>query len=172
MPEQTKSLMIEDAKIIFRNFAGRETMYNSPGDRNFSVLLEPAFAEKLTAEGWRVKQLKDREQDGEIVEGDRHLKVVLNYKKGRPPRVVMVTSRGRTDLGVDEVALMDVADIEKCDIMLNGWWSDNAGGGYSAYLKSIFITVREDELDRKYSGIQDLGNPEADTPPWAESEES
>lgn len=151
----SKNLVLEDARLIFRNFAGREQAFNSEGDRNFSVILEPDLAKQLIGEGWRVKQLKPREE-GE--EGDFHLKVKVNYKKGRPPRCVMVTSRGRTDLGEDEVGVFDVADIKKVDLIINGWWSDMAGGGYSGFLKSIFVTIEEDELDLKYADMQDAGS--------------
>ena len=148
--KETGTILIENAKLIFRNFAGREREYNSEGDRNFSVVLEPELARKMLDEGWRVKQLKPREE-GE--EGDYHLKVTVNYKKGRPPRVMMITSRGGTDLGADEVEILDVADIKKADILINGWWSDMAGGGFSGFLKSAFITLNEDELEMKYADV-------------------
>lgn len=143
-------LLVEDAKIIFRNFKGIERDYNSEGDRNFSVVLEPELAKQLIADGWRVKQLKPR---GEEEEGDYHLKVKLNYKTGRPPRCVLRTSKTSTDLGQDEVELFDVADIKKADVLINGWWSDMQGGGFSGYLKTIFITINEDELEEKYDNL-------------------
>lgn len=149
------TVIIEDARIIFRNFGGRELLYNSEGDRNFSVILEPELAKLLKEDGWRVKQLRPREE-GE--EGDYHLKVIVNYKKGRPPRCVLITSNNRTDLGADEVGILDAADIKKVDLIINGWHSDMAGGGKSAYLKSIFVTLNEDELELKYA---DVGNSSA-----------
>lgn len=159
MPEHdSKQLMIENARIIFRNFTGIEREFNSPGDRNFSVVLEPDLAKKLLAEGWRVKQLKSREE-GE--EGDYHLKVKVNYAKGRPPRVVMITSNNRTELGADEVMLIDAADIMRADIMINGWWSDMAGGGYGGFLKSIFVTLNEDALELKYA-LDSMSKEESD----------
>lgn len=150
MPEQRKDIMIEDARITFRNFTGMERQFNSEGDRNFSVLLDPVQAKELKDEGWRVKQLRARDEEDE---GDYHMKVIVNYKKGRPPRVVLVTSRGRTELGADEVGMLDTADIKKVDMILNGWWSDMAGGGYSAYLKTMFVTINEDALELKYGGM-------------------
>jgi hypothetical protein len=153
-PNDSPSVMIEGAKLIFRNFAGLAREFNSEGDRNFSVVLDPELAQKLKAVGWRVKQLKPREE-GE--EGDYHLKVTVNYKKGRPPRCVLVTSNNRTELGSEEVMLLDTADIKNADIIINGWWSDMAGGGYSAFLKTLFVTINEDELEQKYSEHQTPG---------------
>lgn len=143
------SFMIEGAKLLFRNFAGLAREFNSEGDRNFSVLLEPKLAEQLKAQGWRVKQLKPRE-DGEV--GDYHLKVKVNYRTGRPPRCVLIGSSSgkRTELGQDEVPLFDVADIKTADLIVNGWWSDMAGGGYSGFLKTLFVTINEDDLEVKY----------------------
>lgn len=148
---QSKSLVLEGLtreNIIFRNFKGEEKEFNSEGDRNFSIKLDPAMAKKMIDDGWRVKQLKPR---GEDEEGDYHLKVKLNYKRGRPPRVVVITSKNRVDWGADEVEWLDGADISKADVIVNGWWSDMAGGGYSGYLKTLFVTLEEDYLELKYA---------------------
>ena len=146
--------LIKDARLLFRNLAGSPTTFNAAGGvRTFHVILDEQRAKDLERRGWRVKKLKDREQDGEVAEGDYHLKVTVNYKTGRPPRVVLITSKGRTDLGPDEVGIIDAADIEKADILLNGYWNDMAGGGYGAYLKSAFITLREDALEQMYANM-------------------
>lgn len=147
-PKESPTLLVEDAKLLFRNFAGRAQNFNSEGDRNFSVVLEPELAEKLKADGWRVKQLKPREE-GEP--GDYHMKVNVNYRTGRPPRCVQLTSKNKVELGAEEVGMLDVADIKKVDLIVNGYYSEMNGGGISCYLKSIWVTINEDELDLKYS---------------------
>lgn len=146
--DDSPSVLIEGAKLVFRNFAGLAKDFNSEGDRNFSVILDPKRAEQMLAAGWRVKQLKPRDDD-EL--GDYHLKVKLNYRTGRPPRAVQITSNNRVELGMEEVSMLDVADIKNVDLIINGYWSDMAGGGYTGYLKSIWVTINEDELDLKYS---------------------
>lgn len=146
--DDSPSELIEGAKLLFRNFTGIARDFNNEGDRNFSVILDPKRAEKMLAAGWRVKQLKARDED-EM--GDYHLKVKVNYRTGRPPRCVLISSGNRTELGADEVQLLDVADIKNVDLIINGYWSDMAGGGYTGYLKSIWVTINEDELDLKYA---------------------
>ena len=164
------TLALEGVQLLFRNFAGREREYNSEGDRNFSVLLDPETAKNMIDAGWRVKQLKSREEDEP---GDYHIKVNVNYKKGRPPRVVLVTSGSRTDMGAEEVEMLDFAEIKNADLVLNGWWSDMAGGGYSAFLKTAYITIAEDEFSDKYADIPTAGSKSTDDapPPWNVEEE-
>lgn len=156
MPENDNTIMIEGARIVFRNFAGVEGQYNRAGDRNFSVLLDPEIASRLNEDGWNVKYLKPRELDEEGSEPQAYMTVSVNFK-GRPPRVVMITSRGRTDLGENEVEIIDYADIKNVDIILNPYhWVVGEKTGIKAYLKSMYVTIEEDALDLKYAGIEDV----------------
>lgn len=146
-------VVMENVRLIFRNFAGKEGQYNREGDRNFGVVLDEATAEAMNNDGWNVKWLKARE------EGDADtpwLPVSVNFR-GRPPKLVMITSRGRTTLGEDEAELIDYADIEAVDLIVNPYeWMVNGKGGIKAYLKSMFVTIAEDALERKYADIDDV----------------
>lgn len=152
------TVLLEDVRIIFRNFAGKETQYNQAGARNFAVLLSDEMADNLASDGWNVKTTKQRELDeGEMSGGEPYLPVAVGYK-GRPPRVVMVSSRGRTDLGEEEVELLDYSDIAHVDLIVRPYdWVLNGKTGRKAYLKSIFVTINEDELDLKYKDVKYAG---------------
>lgn len=148
MPDNDGTILIEDAKLIFRNFSGKEGQYNREGDRNFAVLLDEGTAQVLLRDGWNVKYLKAREEGDEPAP---YLQVAVNFK-GRPPRVVQISSRGRIDLGEDEVEILDWVDISKVDMIVRPYeWTVNGKTGIKAYLKSIFVTIEEDALELKYS---------------------
>lgn len=147
------NVVMENVRIIFRNFKGKEGMYNREGDRNFAVLLDEKTAELMAADGWNVKHLKAREEGDEE---QAYLQVSVNFK-GRPPRIVMITSRGRNDLGEDECELLDWADIRNVDLIVRPYdWSVNGKTGTKAYLKSLFVTIEEDELELKYADMDDI----------------
>src|SRR3954469_8228947 len=153
MPANDNTVLMEGVKIIFRNFSGKEGQYNREGDRNFAVLLDDNVAEVMAADGWNVKWLKPREDDEDEKE-QAYLAVSLNFSKGRPPRVVVVTSRGRTVLGESDMELLDWADITNVDLIIRPYeWTVSGKSGVKAYLQSIYVTIEEDPLERKYSDL-------------------
>lgn len=153
MAKSDDTIIMEDVQIIFRNFSGREGQYNREGDRNFCVLLSDEVAEAMARDGWNIKTLKARDEDEEE---QAYLQVTVNFK-GRPPRVVMITSRGRTTLHEDEVELLDWADISTADIIIRPYeWAVNGKTGIKAYLQSIFVTIHEDALELKYAELNDV----------------
>lgn len=151
------NLVFEDARIMFRNFSGDEKQFNSKGDRNFCLFLDQKKADEMLDEGWNVKTLRPKDEGDEP---QPYVQVSVNYSKGRPPRVVLITSRGRTELGSDEIAMLDFADIKTIDVILNPYeWEVNGNKGVKAYLKSAFVTLNEDELELKYAALEDAQDP-------------
>lgn len=151
MPNETKKFQIEDAKLIFRNFSGNPTPFNPKGGvKSFCVILEPDIAEVLAKDGWNVKTLKPRE-DEEIEVGTPYINITVNFEN-RPPRVVMITSTARTPLNDKSVEVLDWAEIKTCDIIANAYdWEVGGKKGVKAYLQTMFVTIEEDDLERKYA---------------------
>lgn len=150
---QDNTVVMEGVRIIFRNFAGKEGQYNREGDRNFAVLIDEKTAEEMAADGWNVKWLKPRE-DAEDDTPQAYLQVSLNFK-GRPPRIAMITSRGRTNLDEHSVEMLDWADITNVDLIVRPYnWDVNGKTGIKAYLQSLFVTIEEDDLEKKYADLE------------------
>lgn len=153
---QTNTVLMEGVRLVFKNFAGREGQYNSEGTRNFAVLLDDTVAKAMAEDGWNVKWLKPREDDEEETQ-QAYLQVTVKFGgKARPPRVVLITSRGRTNLGEDGVEMLDWADISNVDLIVRPYpWSVNGKSGIAAYLQSIYVTIEEDALELKYGGLDE-----------------
>lgn len=143
-------LTIEDAQLVYRNFAGRQTAFNAEGDRNFGIILEdPKLIADLRRDGWNVKEKDPRE------EGDDSwffLPVTVGYKF-RPPVITRLTHSGRMRITEELVEMLDYEDIILCDVTLNPyqWEMPSGASGVKAYLKTMYITVEEDALEAKYA---------------------
>lgn len=148
-------LMIEDAQIIWPNFSGVEGQYNAPGDRNFTVVIDPKLGEQLSSDGWNVK-FRDPRDEGD--DPQCTMQVSVNFK-GRPPVVYMITERGRTMLDESVIGILDGADIVTADMVINPYsWDIGGKKGVKAYLDKMFITIREDALDLKYADVPEAGH--------------
>jgi hypothetical protein len=154
IPPPDGTVLFRDARIMFRNFTGRKQQFNSEGERNFCLMIDdPEQAAQLRKDGWNVKQLKPRDEGDEPQD---YIQVKVAYGKGRPPRVALVTSKGRNDLGADEISILDVADIRKIDVIIRPYdWEVDDNRGRKAYLKTLFATLNEDELEAEYAHILD-----------------
>lgn len=144
---------IENARLIFRNFSGRESKFNRPGDKNFCVVIEDEeLVDQLTADGWNVKIRPPREEGDEAL---NYLKVNVSYRI-RPPKVEMVLTNSNKIVPLNEetVGQLDYADILRADVVISPHeWEQGGRSGVSAYLKAIYITVDEDVFADKYSGF-------------------
>ncbi len=146
------NIKIENARIGFRNFAGKEGKFNNAGRRNFCVFLETEIAEELESDGWNIRWLQPRE------EGDTpqpYLQVAVQYSN-RPPKVTLVTKHNRTVLDESTIDILDFAEIENVDLMLNPYnWDVQGKQGVKAYLNVMYVTIVEDEFESKYQDVPD-----------------
>jgi hypothetical protein len=146
------TIVLEGRRILFRNFTGEEGRFNAKGQRNFNVLLEDEEAKAMLADGWNVKYLQPREEGDEP---QPRLEVSVRFGKN-PPRIILITSRGKTPLDESMVSLLDWAEIENVDMIIRPYeWEVSGRTGVKAYLKSLYVTVREDALELKYIDVPD-----------------
>jgi hypothetical protein len=150
----TNNISIENAKIIFRNFSGRETQVNSAGDRNFCAVIEDqSLIDQLTEDGWNLKILEGNEEYGDA---PKHiLKVAVSFKN-IPPKIYMVTKKNKTLLTEETVGTLDYADIKNIDLIIAPYnWEMLGKSGVKAYLKTMYVVIEEDEFAYKYVNNED-----------------
>ena len=140
------NLFLENVKIGFRNFEGREGQYNAEGKRNFVIFLDNETAARLEEQGWNIHWPKPTENDTEN-EKNPFLKVRVNFNwKGL--KIVMIVNGKPEFLDEDTVGVLDTAELENVDVSISPY--EYEPGKISASLASIYATVKTDEFMAKY----------------------
>ncbi len=146
------NIVIENGRIGFRNFSGKEGKFNPAGRRNFCVFLDSDLARILETDGWNVRWLEPRDPQEDK---QAYLQVAVSYDN-IPPKIVLVTSHGKTILDEESVNLLDWAEIKEVDLIIRPYnWDVNGKSGVKAYVKSMYVTIAEDEFEQKYRNLPD-----------------
>lgn len=142
----------EDATIIYRNFEGREDRYNREGNRHFSVILSEEQAIQLSDMGCNVKRTKPRDPEEE---GRPYVKILL----GKYDPEIYTISNGRKRLMLPkDYGKLDRLEIEQADLEVsksNKEWESNGKTGYSLYLETLVVKLRESRILSKYAEYDD-----------------
>lgn len=147
-------LQIDDARIIYRNFAGAASKFNREGDRNFSIVIpDQEMADALVNEGWNVK-IKAPREDGDVPFMTLPVKVKFN---DRGPNVYLQTGNRMNRLDEDSIACLDQIDIVSVDLDVRPYdWvlyegTKDEKRGRSAYLQSIKVVQDVDRFASRFA---------------------
>lgn len=148
MERNYEPITIKNAQLFKTNFSGKEIPpYNPEGRRNFCVFIDDIkVAEDMENDGWNIRWLEPR-QEGD--ERKAFISVAVSFTN-RPPKILLISSRGETRLGEEEVGMLDWAEKEKVDITINPrYWDDNGRQRIKAYLRTMLVEIYEDDLERE-----------------------
>lgn len=150
--ERIPNISVENARIIFRNFAGKESKFNPQGKRNFCLLINDEQAEKFKHDGWNVKYLNPRDPDDSP---QPYIQVAVAFENF-PPNVFLIAGGKKTRLDEDSIASLDYAEIENVDLIINpSYWEVSGKSGIKAYLKNMYVTIVENEFEKKYRDLEE-----------------
>lgn len=142
-------LQIEDARIIYRNFAGVGSKYNREGDRNFAVIIpDEEIANRLIEDGWAVKIKPPRDEDDSPF---MYLPVKIKFNN-RGPAAYVKSGQSVQRLNEDTIGMLDEIDIQSVDMDLRPYdWEVNGKTGRSAYLQAINVIQNIDRFGAQYA---------------------
>ena len=142
------TLIMENAKIRFRNFSGRPDEFTREGDRSFALVIDDEdLANKLKEDGWNIR-MRMPKNDGE--DPWYYLKVKVKFGDF-PPKIIEVTSRNRVPLNEETVGILDSAELKSVDVEISPYhWEIGGRSGITAYLKTMYATIEEDPFAAKY----------------------
>ena len=142
-------LQIEDARIIFRNFAGLGSKYNREGDRNFAVIIpNEEICNQLVENGWNVKIKPPREEDDSPF---MYLPVKVKFNN-KGPGAYVVSGNNVQRLNEDTISMLDEIDIASVDMDLRPYdWEVNDKTGRTAYLQAINVVQNIDRFGARYA---------------------
>ena len=147
-------LQIDDARIIYRNFAGAASKFNREGDRNFSIVIpDQEMADALVNEGWNVK-IKAPREDGDVPFMTLPVKVKFN---DRGPNVYLQTGNRMNRLDEDSIACLDQIDIVSVGLDFRPYdWvlyevTKDEKRGRIAYLQSIKVVQDVDRFASRFA---------------------
>lgn len=150
--EKINNISVGNAKIIFRNFAGKENKFNPKGKRNFCLLLDEEYANSLKEEGWNVKYLNPKDPDDLP---QPYIQVSVTFDNF-PPNIWLIAGGKKTKLDEETVSSLDYAEIENVDLIVRPYtWEVNGKGGIKAYLKNMYVTIVENEFEKKYRDLDE-----------------
>lgn len=149
---KVSDISVENARIGFRNFSGKEGKYNVKGNRNFTIFLETDLAKQLEQDGWNVKWLDPRDPEEEK-QGILQVKVAFN---NYPPKILLYSDNKRTEVTEESINILDWAEIDSIDLIIRPYhYNVNGKEGIKAYLKKMYITLVVDRFAEKYKETPD-----------------
>lgn len=141
--------------INFKNFSARPGKYsrpNVPDSREFVLFFNEEQGHVMEDEGWNIAWYEPREEGDERIARLR-VKVNYNYTPALPRVIQIIEGKdGDKKIPFNEgnINILDGCKIERMDLTIR---PHNRPEGTTAYLKTAYVILEEDELDKEYGDI-------------------
>jgi len=147
---------LNGVKIIWPNFSGIPSQYNSKGNRTFNVVLNEQVAHDLEMRGLNVKRHESKDPDGEPI---WTLQCFVSFTPYPPDELYRIIPRGKMRMNEDTIGNLDHEDIEKANVKLNlSHWKMQGREGIKPYVNKMAVWVNEDSFADSYRDIPEIGN--------------
>ena len=146
-----ENLKLENAVLgrgSYRNFAGEKTQFNPTGKRTFVVLLDEQNGRLLEQQGWHIRWREPRDE-----QDDPTALLTVEVKFGDyPPKIVLISGGTLTTLDETNIGILDTAEIDRCDLIIRPYnWEVNGNSGTKAYVKTMYVTLQDDDFGGRYA---------------------
>lgn len=143
----TDLLLVDDARIMFENFAGAASMYNRAGDRNFCLVIETEEqADELTRRGWNVTVKPPREEGRAPL---MFMKVKVKFT-GWGPNIDLVTGDAVNRLDEETVKRLDRIQLDHVNMDIRAFdWETAGKTGRTAYLNAMEAVQRVNRFEAR-----------------------
>lgn len=152
-------VQINDARIIYRDFSGRNTRF-SDGKRSFSILIDDdGIADALEKAGYPVKRPDPSKvrDDGSAL--PTHMKVKVRYSSYGPD-IYLVTNGIMNKVPEESVDDLDRIRILSADLDIRAYDYDyNGRKGRAAYLNAMRVYQQVDRFMEEYNSQHDEDAP-------------
>lgn len=140
-------ITLENVRVIYPNFAGRESEYNTKGSREFGIALDPALAEELASQGLNVKFPSEDKPNRPA-----YLPATLSNGPEIQPwiKLVLVNQGKGTILNnadTNQLAMLDeVTAGALANVIINPYnWSAAGRTGIKAYVNKLYVYIDDIE---------------------------
>lgn len=142
------NIVVENARISFRNFSGKADDMNREGDRNFTLIIDdPEQAVALIEDGWNLKEKESSRNPGTSY---WTLKVAVRFDH-IPPTVNLFSGKRRIGLDEESIGILDKIEYEEVDLKITPYhWTMGNKEGIKAYLGSMYVKQKLDPLAEKW----------------------
>lgn len=143
--------VIDEAKLIFKNFSGTKSTFNTQGYRKFGAIIKPEVADELRDLGVTVKTLKPKSADDQPLD---FVEINVKLDKEPAPKVIMRKADCPDRyLDEDDIGILDQADIDIAHIQMSirTWSMPTGKSGKNLWLNNIICVLNENDFLSRYN---------------------